>query len=105
MRRARLRIAVCAAFLCALSGCASLEREPFAAEPWETAEGPPAPDTGACKPLLRAPGLDSREDERKRSCWNRLWEVPVVVAGVPIVILALAGIVTAPIWVPLILIP
>lgn len=56
-------------------------------------------DTGACKPWFVSPSRDWGEGAPKHSCWNRFWEVPTAIVVVP---LALAFL-TAPVWVPVIL--
>jgi hypothetical protein len=47
--------------------------------------------------------MDSCEGERRRSCWNRLWEVPAAVVVVPVALGVVVGLATAPIWGPLLL--
>jgi hypothetical protein len=56
-------------------------------------------DTGDCKPWFVSPMRDWGEGAPKHSCWNLLWEVPTAIVAVP---LALAF-VTAPVWVPIVL--
>jgi hypothetical protein len=56
-------------------------------------------DTGACKPWFVAPSRDWGDGAPKHSCWNRFWEVPAAIIVAPIAI----AIVTAPIWVPIVL--
>lgn len=59
-------------------------------------------DEGACKPLLGYLELD-RDEEKRHSCWNRVWEVPAALVAYPVAGAVLLGAVTAPVWVPLIL--
>ena len=56
-------------------------------------------DTGNCKPWFVAPSRDWGEGAPKHSCWNRFWEVPTAIVVVPIAL----AILTAPVWVPIIL--
>jgi len=56
-------------------------------------------DTGNCKPWFVAPSKDWGEGAPKHSCWNRFWEVPTAIVVVPIALAVL----TAPVWVPIIL--
>lgn len=61
------------------------------------------PETGRCKPLFGGVTMDERENQRRRSCWNRLWEVPAALVAVPVAVAAIVGVGTAPIWVPIVL--
>lgn len=56
-------------------------------------------DTGRCKPWFVSPSRDWGEGAPKHSCWNRLWEVPTAIVVVPVAL----AVMTAPIWVPVIL--
>ncbi len=56
-------------------------------------------DTGACRPWFVSPSRDWGEGAPKHSCWNLLWEVPAAAVAVPLAL----GLVTAPVWVPIIL--
>jgi hypothetical protein len=56
-------------------------------------------DTGSCRPWFVNPGRDWGEGANKHSCWNLLWEVPAAIIAVP----AALAFVTAPIWVPIVL--
>lgn len=56
-------------------------------------------DTGNCKPWFVSPSRDWGEGAPKHSCWNRLWEVPTAIVVVPVALAFL----TAPVWVPVIL--
>jgi hypothetical protein len=58
-------------------------------------------DTGRCRPLFESPSADEPTSGHRRSCWNRLWEVPVAVIAVPVALVIALGAVTAPIWVPI----
>ena len=55
--------------------------------------------TGSCKPFFVSPSRDWGEGAPRHSCWNLLWEVPTALVVAPIAI----GVVTAPIWVPIVL--
>ncbi|MBI4061274.1 MAG: hypothetical protein HY403_07570 [Elusimicrobia bacterium] len=56
-------------------------------------------DTGSCRPFFVSPSLDWGEGAPRHSCWHRLWEVPTALVVVPVAL----GIMTSPIWVPLVL--
>jgi hypothetical protein len=81
---------------------------PYAAEP-ETGGGDCRP---LMDPLINAldtsrwgagrDDLDLRSD-RYHSCWNRLWEVPTAIVAYPTATVVLVGVVTSPVWVPLLL--
>jgi hypothetical protein len=70
---------------------------------WDMSAYGVRPETGRCKPLFGAITMDPRENERRRSCWNRLWEVPTAVVVVPITVGVIVAAATSPIWVPLVL--
>ncbi len=55
-------------------------------------------DTGSCKPFFVSPSRDWGEGAPKHSCWHRLWEVPAALIAAPIAL----AIVTAPVWVPIV---
>lgn len=55
--------------------------------------------TGSCKPWFVSPSRDWGEGAPKHSCWNLLWEVPVALVAVPLAL----GIITAPVWGPILL--
>lgn len=57
-------------------------------------------ETGRCRPLF--PSVDE-EAQRRHSCWNRLWEVPAALVVYPVAVVLLVGAVTAPVWVPIVL--
>lgn len=80
-----------------------LGRAERAGEDWDMAPYGIEPETGRCKPLFGGVTMDSRENERRRSCWNRLWEVPTAIVVVPIAVGVIVAGATAPIWVPLVL--
>jgi hypothetical protein len=69
---------------------------------WDMSTYAIAPETGTCKPLLPFLTKDWQEDKR-HSCWNRLWEVPTAVVVYPTAAVIFVGVVTAPVWVPLLL--
>lgn len=56
-------------------------------------------DTGACRPFFVSPSRDWGDGAPRHSCWNLLWEVPTALVVAPIAI----ALVTAPIWVPIVL--
>ena len=58
--------------------------------------------SGRCLPLFDAPtGFDDQDARPRRSCWNRLWEVPTAIVVIPVVVVVALGAVTAPIWAPI----
>ena len=69
---------------------------------WDMSHYAITPETGTCKPLLPFLIKDWEEDKR-HSCWNRVWEVPTAVVVYPTVAVLFVGLVTAPVWVPLLL--
>lgn len=73
-----------------------------AGDEWEMSPYTITPETGTCKPLLPFVAKDW-EEEKRHSCWNRLWEVPTAVIVYPTIAVVFIGAVTAPIWVPLLL--
>lgn len=82
-----------------LGGCASLSEKDQSFlddRPHSTSK---KADTGSCKPWFVSPSRDWGEGAPKHSCWNLLWEVPVALVAVPVVL----AIITAPIWVPIVL--
>ena len=78
-------------------------RATLAGDDWNMAAYGVLPETGRCKPLFGALTMDARENERRRSCWYRLWEVPAALVAVPVTVGVLVGVATAPIWAPLLL--
>jgi len=69
---------------------------------WDMSHYAITPETGTCKPLL--PFLiKDWEEEKRHSCWHRVWEVPTAVVVYPTVAVVFVGVVTAPIWVPILL--
>ncbi|MBI2385184.1 MAG: hypothetical protein HYV14_04135 [Elusimicrobia bacterium] len=93
-----MRRAVLLSFL-VLGACASLDKENETFLEGDRAHSAAAKhDTGGCKPWFVSPSRDWGEGAPRHSCWNRLWEVPTAVVVAPIAI----AIVTAPIWVPIV---
>ena len=72
-----------------------------AGDDWDMSAYGVEPETGRCKPLFGALTMDARENERRRSCWNRLWEVPTAVVVVPVAIGVIVGAATSAIGAPL----
>lgn len=82
-----------------LGACASSEKRPrFLDEP-ARAEAKASPDTGGCRPFFVDSPLWSDAQPPKHSCWNLAWEIPVAIVTVPLAL----GVLTAPVWVPLVL--
>jgi len=72
------------------------------AEGWDMSAYGIAPETGTCRSLF-APFRREWFEGKRHSCWNRLWEVPAAVIVYPAIVGVAVGVVTAPVWVPLIL--
>ena len=106
-----------------LGGCAGSRaprKDPPAASeasPEERAASAPRAAEG-CRPLMTPlveafdpdrwgrfgdEGWDPGEKKR-HSCWNRVWEVPTAVVVYPAAVIILIGLVTSPVWLPLLLI-
>jgi hypothetical protein len=90
-----------------LAGCASSgagRRDVFDERSGDFGAQPPAlrAEADSCKPLLRYLDLDPEENKR-HSCWHRVWEVPAALVAYPAATAVLLGVVTAPVWVPLLL--
>lgn len=101
---ARRAPAAAAALLLLLGACATAPgpvRKDFLEGETARAPAPPVKDAAGCRPLFLADPEEAAPDEARRSCWNRLWEVPAALVVYPTVILVLVGAATAPVWVPL----
>jgi hypothetical protein len=70
---------------------------------WDMSAYGVEPETGRCKPLFGAATMNKDDDARRRSCWNRLWEVPAAIVVVPVAIVVVVGVATSPIWAPILL--
>jgi hypothetical protein len=82
-----------------LGACASLDKENEAFLEGDRPHSAASKhDTGNCKPWFVSPARDWGEGAPRHSCWNRLWEVPAAIVVAPVAI----AIVTAPIWVPIV---
>lgn len=60
------------------------------------------PESGTC-PSLFAALSDSWTAEKRQSCAHRLWEVPAAIIAYPTIAVLALGIVTAPIWGPILI--
>ena len=63
---------------------------------------------GLCRPLFPDTSgsfPDWSRSQRWHSCWNRIWEVPAAIVLYPAVVGVAVGVITSPIWVPLIFHP
>jgi hypothetical protein len=89
------RVLLLAAVLAA--GCATAPPRPAA----PAGQAPVAEDSGGCKPFFHDDMLKAWDaaPEERHSCWNRLWEIPAAIVVVPIAL----AVVSAPIWVPIVL--
>jgi hypothetical protein len=89
---------------CATSGAGRKEAPQEAPANGDPAAQAPASvkEGGSCRPLLRHLSMEFDEDKDVRhSCWNRVWEVPTAIVVYPAVVVIMIGVVTSPIWVPL----
>lgn len=99
----------CVAFaviLSLLSGCAT----PRASEKHDRYEttGSSEPEEEGCRPLMDPlvhsfdfARWEEKGLQRRHSCWHRLWEVPTAIVVYPVLAGAFIGLVTAPVWAPL----
>lgn len=71
-------------------------------EEWDMKGYDVVPETGTCKSLFAALRNDWLEEKRE-SCWHRVWEVPAAVVFYPGVAGIALAVITAPIWVPILL--
>ena len=69
-------------------------------EDWDMTSYDIAPETGTCKSLFPFFRNEWLEDKR-HSCWHRVWEVPAAVVFYPSFAIVVIGVITSPIWVPL----
>ena len=81
-----------------------------AGDDWDMSAYRLARETGRCKPLLRPLTRRFEESDWKaleadqgHSCWNLLWEVPASIVAYPAAAVILVGGVTAPVWLPILL--
>jgi len=83
-----------------LGACASAgkEREDFLGDDRPQSASAQS-DTGSCRPFFISPSKDWGEGAPRHSCWNRLWEVPAALVAVPVALAVL----TAPVWVSILL--
>ena len=88
---------------CGASSIPVLGQAKRSGDDWDMSAYEVAPESGRCKPLFGALTMDNRENDRRRSCWNRLWEVPTAVVVVPLTVGVIVGLATSPIWAPLLL--
>jgi hypothetical protein len=98
--------------LCAQGKVRELGKVRKVADDWDMSDFAVEPETGRCRPLLRRLFKDFHTDtdewegleaNKRRSCWHRVWEVPTALVAYPTAVVVLVGLVTAPIWVPLLL--
>ena len=69
---------------------------------WDMTGYDVAPETGTCKSLFSWVQNEWLENKR-HSCWHRVWEVPAAVVLYPSIAVIVIGAITSPIWVPLLL--
>ena len=94
---------------CAQKRFLELGRVRKAGDDWDMSAYAVEPESGRCRPLLRSLFKESADDwagqeaNKRRSCWNRVWEVPTAAVAYPATVGVIIGLVTIPIWVPLLL--
>ena len=66
-----------------------------ARDDWDTTGYEIAPESGTCEPLMPIYSFGGLKFKR-RSCWNRLWEVPTTVALIPVLIVVFVIYVVTP---------
>lgn len=86
--------------LCPNGKIPDLGRVARTGQDWDMSAYPVAAETGRCRPLFT---LERDENARRRSCLNRLWEVPAALVVYPAGAAIIIGVGTAAIWVPLLL--
>lgn len=69
---------------------------------WDLSAYNIAPESGTCVSLF-APLSDSWTAEKRRSCAHRVWEIPAAVVAYPTMAVVVLGVVTAPIWLPVLI--
>jgi len=86
-----------------------LGRARKAGDDWDMSAYVSAPEAGGCKSLMRPltrsfdnQDWDAPEEDEPQSCWNLLWEVPTSIVVYPTVTVLFVGVVTSPVWAPLI---
>ncbi len=94
----RARHALCLLLAASLLGaCATAEKESSIFD--RPAAVSSDKDTGSCRPWFVSPSRDWGDGAARHSCWNLAWEIPVALVAVPLAL----GLVTAPVWAPLVL--
>jgi hypothetical protein len=88
--------------LCASSEIPVLGKAVKKGNDWDLEPFDVTAPTGGCRPLFRTPTYDEHEAGPRRSCWNRVWEVPAALVAFPAAVILVLGVATAPVWVPLI---
>lgn len=95
--------------LCPLGKIPELGKVQKVGKDWDMSAYVIEPESGNCKPLpLLGPSSQifnindwDESNSARRSCWNRLWEVPTAIVLYPTLVGIFLGIVTSPIWVPI----
>jgi hypothetical protein len=95
--RGQIARALALSLVLLFGGCAASEPK-FLDDRMESSAAPRAADTGKCRPWFKD-SIFTDKVPPKHSCWNLMWEVPVALVAVPLAL----GFVTAPIWVPILL--
>ena len=96
--------------LCAQERFLEMGRVQKVGDDWDMSAYAVEPESGRCRPLLgpllkdlSSEDWEGQEANKRRSCWNRVWEVPTAIVAYPALVGIFVGFVTAPIWVPLLL--
>lgn len=69
---------------------------------WELKQYGIVPETETYRSLF-APFRNDWLEDKRHWCWHRIWEIPTAVVVYPSVVALAIGIVTAPLWGPLLL--
>ncbi|MGE3153018.1 MAG: hypothetical protein AB7G48_07705 [Nitrospiraceae bacterium] len=88
--------------LCPTGKVTNLGKAKKVAGDWDLRPYDIAPESGTCKPLF-SPLSDSWTSEKRHSCANLFWEIPAAVVVYPTIAVLAVGIITAPVWVPLLI--
>ena len=95
--------------LCSRGKIRELGKAQKVGDDWDMSAYMIEPESGDCQPLPLLGPSSPRFDinnwngskSARRSCWNRVWEVPAAIVLYPALVVICVGVVTAPVWVPL----
>ena len=94
--------------LCSRGNIRELGKVQKVGDEWDMAAYLTESESGACRPLMN-PLLYAFDADwewkssRLHSCWHRVWEVPTAVVVYPVVAGFLVGLITSPVWGPMLL--